>query len=875
VLLDEPERRLLAYAEQQTAAGAAIHWSDAATALQCRTRVVSKTLQRLVQAGRLLKLAGRDGWVATQPLAAALQGRRVTLSDLLAFARSRTTDDAVAHRGRRALHESHRIDALTRGQLADIERLVHLVLRHDASAAGDPTRIADARLAWDATANTGRGSWALCAQVRAWAEAEHRQKHAVRVLKRGQRATVWMPKDAMATVRDYQGAVNNLLNLAATAGIIRRSPLMAGSTSGALYAPTWVPVIARVVRWLGAHTDSGNPRRRHVGARCLAVAATRLGGWDLQSTDWLAVRRALEDARAEGTVPKTAFEAARYVWRGTVAALRARMRLGPEFNWPIAGEQRIALVSESAIRGAADVTASASSRDFSGWTTLDGRPATGLVEGPYGLRAFAAWSTVDSLSLFTHSPPLPPRAWASESSVAPVRRKGSVPLQVRETTLDVRVRCIARLAGYAARERGIDWQKRDLRALADPSFLSAYVAWTRALPADARGDRTSQLVDTIKTMAWVTNGFLAGQARLDGDAEECTTLRAWYHEAEALARLFPTPGHKNWHTTREAVLNIADAWRGYDGVDGLKKMARLVACLEAELIHTAGGRTLAEQMSAISRGEWVPPSSWCSTLRLIMVLVVGTLVPLRGRTFARLTTAMWKSAPVSEHQRRAAVDGGLPRWEGALSLDLPASVMKSKRPFKPALILPEHVTAGEVVGSAAHEASIRRDLMQLWFMPGGGRDGCRTVRDPITGARVLLDVDWVFPDSACGPHSRPASSGRSTTRITASSVAAKGPRPTGKVRSHAGLWIRASLSAAFKRAVLRHARELFLDANRLRATRGATGFHTVRRLFGTYWAPKHLVWTSRLLDHTSVEMTLRIYVAQDERTMSLNVGADV
>jgi hypothetical protein len=90
-----------------------------------------------------------------------------------------------------------------------------------------------------------------------------------------------------------------------------------------------------------------------------------------------------------------------------------------------------------------------------------------------------------------------------------------------------------------------------------------------------------------------------------------------------------------------------------------------------------------------------------------------------------------------------------------------------------------------------------------------------------------------------------------------------------------GQWTRAGLSAAFQRAVLRHAGLLAIDPTVLRSLRGALGFHVIRKLFGTCWAPVNLVFTSRLLDHTNVEFTARIYVAADERTMTLDIAAQL
>ena len=864
-LSDARRRALMVYATTRTSEGSAIHHADTAAALQCRRATAGKSLQRAEQDGILVKLAGRDGWIAAAPLAPAMT--RVTLAGLLELARSRTTSTAIAHRGRRALHESHDIDCITPGQCADIERVVWLILRHERFAAGDAARVGDGSFDWDARANGGRGGWALCAKVRAWAEDEHRAKFEARAARSGGPSVAWTPRLALATVRDYAGAAGNLLHLAATGGMISRSPLAGGGAAGTLYAPCWVPVIERTVRWIGAHADAANPRRRYVGARTIAVIATQVGGRRLRSTDWCRVREALESAREDGTIPRARYEAARYVWRAVVSALRTRFDVPATLDWPLPADTRVSLVSAAAIRAAGLIDVAPANRDFSEWTTLDGMPATALVESEYGLRLFAAWSTVDALGLRLSASALPPRAWALESSVAPQRRKGKAPLQVSGTTLESRMRTIGRLAGFAARECGVDWRTGDLRVLVNPDLLEKYAQWTRTLPTDTRGTRNHSLRDAIMTMAWLGNGFLSSQAQRRGESEWVETLGAWYHALEQLARAISIAKQKHWHLVRASVIEIADTWRGYDGVDGLQKVSALIACLEADLCLTAHGRSLDAQRAAILSGTWRPSTTWSRTLRLMCVLVIAQRVPLRGNTVALTTVDMWTSTPVGRRQQEAAAAQRLPRWEGALALDLPGHIMKSGRAFKPPLILPEHVSEDSSSGCSVRETGLRRDLWELWLMPGGGRDVCRTVRHPVTGVRELLDVPWLFPDPV-----RAAVLASGTARL-APVVAKKGPKRNGSAAAADGLWSRHALSAAFKRAVIRHARSLMIDVKRLRATRGATGFHTIRRLFGTWWASSHLVWCSRLLDHTSVETTLRIYVGIDERSMSLVVGA--
>ena len=861
---------LVLYARERAAEGAPVHIADVVRDLGWSRGYTGDVLQRATKQGRLIRLAARDGWVAADAVVATTARRRIALADLVTLARSRVRADVVGRRGRQALHASRDVEALSLSQLADIERLSALVLRHTHEAGGDAERVLDGAFTWDARANAGRGGWALAARVRTWAEAEHRAKHDARRAAGRGALPAWTPALAVATVRDYVGAANNLLHLAATAGLINRSPLAGGGPGGVLYAPSWVPALSRWTRWLRHRGGAPNPRRVHVGARTLAVEATRLGGRDVRTTDWLAVRRALESGYRAGTITRTNYEAARYVWRGACQALQRRLALTAEYTWPIAGDTRVALASESAIRAGAGLGTAAPESDFDGWVTADGRPARGLVEGSFGLRAYVAWSTTPDHLRRHASPPLGLRTWASESSITAKRRKGAVPSLVSRATLETRLRHLARVAGFAERERGVDWTTADLRTLVDPALVDAYVAWTHRLPPDPRGDRTSQLGDTVRTLAWMINGFLCSQAALAADGGLVTTLGAWYHRLEGIANEQPRPAHTRWRDVAAHVVATAQAWRGSDGVEGLVKIGRLIEALEGDLRSAAGGRSTAQQIDALQRGEWAPPRAWATTLRLIVVLLVAQRVPLRGETMVTLSREMWRSTPAGAEQAELAAKDRLDCWLGALGLEIPGQCMKSKRGFAPPLIRAEDVVAEDQPGSPARERGLRRPLLQLWFMDGGGRDICRTGVDPVAGTTILHDVPWLLPDASV-----PDPSGAQNPVRHAAARTRRGPRRRDRVRAAAPhQWTRAALSDAFRRAVLRHAAVLRIDVRALKRLRGALRFHVLRRLFGTYWAPRNLLWTSRLLDHRQIALTAAIYVAQDERTMSLDVAAE-
>ena len=125
----------------------------------------------------LARLAGADGWVWRDPDAPI---RYCNLADLLDRARRTTNPNAVAKKGRQAHDVNRDLHELTPAQLADVERLGALIVRHTIGADGDPTRVSSASFVWDPTLNGGHGGWALQTYVEQWAEAEHRAKYEAR-----------------------------------------------------------------------------------------------------------------------------------------------------------------------------------------------------------------------------------------------------------------------------------------------------------------------------------------------------------------------------------------------------------------------------------------------------------------------------------------------------------------------------------------------------------------------------------------------------------------------------------------------------------------------------------------------------------------------
>lgn len=820
----ERRRSVDRLARERTAAGTAIHTSDVVALLDVAPKTAEEVLAELTDAGLLVRLAFRDGWVS----AAAPHPARRTLADLLHLARRQTSAETTARKGRQSEDLSRDLEHLTPSQLADIERLVDLIVRHTPGAAGDPARVGDALLTWDPTAEGGRGGWALQGAVERWACADHRaRKDRSAAGHPGAIPTPWRPEMARATVRKYRGAVNNLLFLAATHGLIPRSPRNpAGART--LYTPEWVQPLERWARWLLRPGRSLSNHRIWGGLRTLAIIATRLGFRVRRETDWSAVRDAIIDAHQDGTLSRAAFEHARYTWREVIAHLAYRCPglLAEGLAWPTRRGERTTLVPLAAIQAAARET-SMSARDFSGWVDEDGAPLTGLVEGTYGLRALCAWLTLPDAQLPGQTPPLPPRVWAQAPANGRRRKRNARPRQYRATSLGYLLRTIAQFARFFE-SRGLDWRSADLSEITAERVMQ-YVAWADAQPADPRGDRRVQLRHTVALMARIFNGFLAARANQQGAHALRTGFLAAHRTLEEHLVSLPHGKGEGLKAQRAAAIATANAWRGVDQVDGLAKIGRLIDALTEEAIAEVGGVSLEEQHAALLAGVFRPTRAWAETIRLAVLLTLLQRIPLRGHTVAQLETTMLLALPAAMDQQGQE----LQPWEGALSLALPGRIMKSGEDFNPPLILPEHVRTALQPGSEAHEAGLRRALWAVYLTAGGARDLCRTA----SGRRT--PTPWLFPD----------------------------------VDGEGRQWDRPAISRAFRSAVLRHAGRLGVHVPTMRQTRGALGIHAIRKLFGTRWARVDLIATSRLLDHADVGITAAIYVARDERTMCLDAAA--
>lgn len=857
-------QRIERYATDRGMLGQPVRPIDIVRELDVSTvTVASKLLGTLEAQGKLDRLALRDGWLSRDPNPAPPS---CTLDDLLALAREYSSADVAPRKGRQADDVNRDVWRLTPGQLEDIERLAALVRRHTTEAT-PPARLQPTDFMWDETADGGRGGWGIQRRVKEWAESEHRSAHEARP-----RPERWNHKLAGATVSKLRGAVNNLLFLAATHGRVPRSPRNTGGTNHT-YDPAWTPIIERWARWILVHAEARNHGRVTIGAKVLARYASRLGYRDVAHADWSAVRDAIVADHAARRLTSNAFQAARYAYR--TALVEIVRRLGDRLpsseqdrlSWRTAADDRITLVPQAAIDAASVADVGMAERDFSGWRMLDDRYPTALIEGTYGLRAWAAWSTVTTSKLASHQPPLPKRVWKDEPTSRRRRRKNRHPLRSSSATLGTRLRMVAHVAGFAATVTGVDWSRNDLETICDPQVIDTYVNWSEDRPADGRGDRHAVLRQTVLTIAWLVNGFLQARAAQQlaeaegtGDGASIAAARErierftkWYRLLEEKVGEMPEPSHMKPEEVAAHIVAIAEGWRGGDQVDGLLKIDRLVDCLLDVAIMEGGGLSVDEQYARIKAGTWVPTDAWARAIRLATLLIVLQRIPLRGRTCSELTLSAWQNTVISGNQLHSAPQP----WEGAIRLEVSGTFMKGRRAFNPAIILPCDV------GSPRAERGLRRDVLRLWFCEDGARDHCRTALDPATGEYIRHDVDWLFPDLLREPKHRRPSVLRRRTAVRPPTLDKRAPA--------FGQWKRTAISNAFRAAVICHARALCLDVRHLKRVQGALRIHTVRRLFGSYWAPKRLIETSRLLDHRDPVFTAARYCAQDERTMSLYI----
>lgn len=783
---------------------------EAQKALGLRSTAIAKIFAAFQCDGRLHSLGHKMGFART---GAVTPG--ATLKDLMDLAAPKVNRARKARRGRPSIEESRRLDELSEGQWKDINTMARLVAE---AVTGDPLNwraVGPEYFSWDESAGDGAaGEWKLIREVERWATERARRTAAAT-------GSSWDRTQSESMVKKYCGAAARLLDLAVTHG--RLSPTLRHSRAYEVYAAEWVPFIESWSRRLGRRQRAaeGTFIKLRRGCRTLALYATRAGSLAPEKVDWPAIRDAIQRDFERGAIKYDTMTWARFVYR----AIRAIRRI-PGSEWEMAQPRRTTLVPKAAIR----LAARSGRPDFSGWVLSDGRPATALVEGHYGLRPWVSWATLPTSRQLERAG-LPRREWPDPTAEERRRLRRRPDLfKLSTPVVENRLNGFALLAGWAAEHRGIDWAMTDATALVTPDLAHDFATWLAQRRGDPEGG-SALASQTLFALATFASPFLEARAHQSGDLERARLLRKQSDELKELAIAVQAEGQKR-------IQYIASLWDAGTGRGGWSRLLELRDLLIEE-IEEAGGSAVADQITAIRSGHFHPrsPVTWAIAVRAAVLITLVRRIPLRVRAISSMTRVHWRSSAPSMDR---SGDWTEP-WEGAIRTEFPSALMKGGRPFAPYLIRPEKL------GDPHQERLLRRDVLELYFMAEGARDEILRVDG------VPVPSEYVFP-----------------------ALARRGGREADQdARVENGLrWDEGSLSEHFSTLVLRYAERLGMDVDALKAEWGATSIHVIRLLYGTSWAPRRLLETSRMLHHANVGITERRYCGVDASMIDLEIDAE-
>jgi len=774
--------------------------------------------------GSLVSLGRQRGFART-----GATGSAATLADLVALAERRRDESFEPEGGPR---EKRAIKAISTGQFDRIEGVARLIAQALTGDKRNWAAVTAENWTWDPGLRGGEGDWVITERVAEWSDARSRRKKMAR-------GKAWTPADNTGR-SNHVASVRLLLDLAATHGMIERTA--AHGPAWVVHAAEWASVVKRWLRRILGRTDGRSKRKVRQGLRTLARYATQFGALSPGQADWPAIRERIASDHDRGSLSYDQMNWARYAYRHLV-------ELGeidaPE--WPVKQSRRTSLVA-TAISDDAAATG-----DFSSWTTLDGRPLIGreegLVESPYGLRAWRTWATAARQGEL-RAKGLPERKWPDPTATPQQKRRlAREPdfLKLSPTVVEHRLFGINLYAGYLAREHGIDWTREDLRAMTDPTHVEGFGRYLARTGSGGR-NKSSLASTTFFALATIACPFLEAVAWQRGDEEVAGLMRKRAADltVDALEwKLEDGPKDK---------LAIEGLW-DVTGRGGWATLELLRDALVDEVVRRAGGLGLEEQISALRSGEAEPwGEQWAQAGKLAVLLTVERNVPLRVRSLSELDFSMWKN-----HGKVPRAVGGSDReeprrWEGAIQLVVPGEVMKSGRRFAPWLI------SENAVGEPEAERRLCRPLLELYFMKGGMRDEllsvCEYAHKGRKGRRVVAhretyESDRIFP---------------ATVRHMRLSPAECDARQDGD----GFRYDEEALSSWFSSNVLRFGPRVGLDTQSMEEQWGCTTIHVLRLLFGTYWAPRNLKHASTMLAHASTTVTEAMYCATDETTVNLD-----
>lgn len=790
------------------------------TKLNIGHETLRRVADRLLADGAVVYLgATRLGYAA-----AGVVRPHATLIDLARLAEERFDPAHKPQPGRRGSAEDRRVERIGTSQRKDIRGAVSLIAER--AGGGSAAAVGGGWFDWEETGGDGgAGEWCLVKRVKEWSDEKHRAKFAAREKK-------WSPDKNTARPK-LASATRLLLDLAATAGLIE--PSLRHSATFAVHAAEWQPHVVAWTEELMTRSRRTCPRKIAQGCRTLALYATRRSELDPAQVEWTAVRDAIEHDHKKEAIRYDLFTHARWAYN----ALR-RYGLIDATEWPTHQSRRESLVSCAVVR------ASAKTGDFSGWRTASGALAGPLTTGTYGLRDWARWSRARS-DRELKAADLPPREWPrptaeEERRILKARKADKELFRLSPSVLRNRLHNVALVAGWAERDRKIDWTQHGLERLVDPDLVVAFATDRahRALSIDEDGDFTSSLGSQVCfTLATIASPYLEARALRKGDCTLADQLRQYSNDLKAL-------GIKYAAEDRKHISSIVAAWDAGTGRGGWSRLKDLRELLVKEIERKAG-MSLDEQILAIAGKKFVPSMTWAVLVRDACVISFLRTIPVRERALVEMKIAMWRN------EGSATGRGSLRPWEEGIRIWFPKRLTKGKRPYSPYLFRPRHV------GDPVREADFRRALWQLYFMAGGAREevlarvehreggeGCEPV-----AIRTVCDSPYVFPALARrgGGHGT-----RNQDRID------RGLR-----------WAAGSASAQFSGRVMANAADLGMHAPTLDSLWGATSIHVIRLLYGTHWAnqPGMLKAASVMLHHAHTTITEMRYCVPDEGKVDL------
>lgn len=797
-----------AWTMEQTRTRGRFFQKDARATLQLSKADLKRLMTTYLQEGRLQDLGHLMGYARTGTAV------DVTLADLMEVAEAHVEEGYRAPRGRPATQENRRVDQLSPGQYSDIRTVAHLVAEELTGDRSNWAGVGAVWFSWDPAAGDGAaGAWDILKHVETWVHRRAQAKAEVA-------GRSWEPSQSEAAVKKYRSALGTLLNLATTKGALPET--VRHSQAYNVHAAEWEPLIRTWSERLSQRQNAASGTRRKIrqGLRTLALYATRAGATDPRETDWLAIR---DEIRADYEREAITYDIM-YWARSVYRTIRGRMIRKPQgSDWSGLQDTRTMIVSSRAIRSVL--------KDEDAWSDW-GLP--GLTDGPYGLRRWLAWATATN-SRALKAAGLPSREWPRPTPAEErrLRRKPDL-FQLTLGVARMRLANFALVAGWLQENREVDWGVSDATVLVDPDNASAFASWCAERNGNEEGKSTlgSAVLFALATLA---SPYLESVACQHGNLPLADRLRAHSDELKKYA----LEAQEEERKRIEYIASLWDAGRTGKASGGWLRLIELRDLLIEDAEAAAGGLTIAEQVEAIRAGSFVPvqPEAWAIAIRGAVLIMVLRKIPLRRLTVCRLTTSMWMS--VSARRGRGAESGP---WEGAIRIEVPKKLMKSKRPFAPWLIRQEHV------GDPYHEDILRRDVLELYWMPGGARERVLTIDDKPQFSR------YVFPAIA----SRGGGHG-----IT------QEEREERQYRWGAG-----SLSSHFSSLVLGHAERLGMDRRALEQTWGATAIHVIRLLFGTHWAPVRLLDASRMLQHANIHVTEQKYCARSAEDVDLEIAPE-